>query len=127
MSDYKTPTPWKKTQEGRIVYDRRKNSWRYSDLIRIVRKMTVDSTGRNPITFEQLLQFLLDFLSLIISDAISSVLTKALAQLIAQLVRAVTVVGLARIARVVAIFGSIVALVEFIEGDERFKITEPLA
>jgi len=128
MSDYRTPTPWKKTQEGRIVYDRPRKSWNYRDLIRIVRSISLGTDQRKGLSFEDLLQFLLDFLSLIISDVISSVLTKALATLIVQMVRAVTVVGLARIARVVALFGSIAALVEFIEAQDPFnKTSEPLA
>lgn len=109
------------------MYDRSKKYWQYNDLFRVLRSISKDFQGRKPISEEDLIRFLIQFLELVISDVVSSVLTKAFAKLIVQLVRAVLVVGVGRIQRVLAVFGGLLALIEFAEGSERYKISEPLA
>jgi len=124
----RTPVPWKKTQEGRIVYDRPPKSFTFNDLQRILRQIKPDSPGVSTLTVEQFLRFLLDLLTLFVDDAIKSFLLRSLALLLRELIRVAIALGAARIVLALGKFGGILALIELIEASAPFKkTTEPLA
>lgn len=85
-----TPAPWKKTQEGRIVYDRRPKPFRFSAVLRILRTISAqDSNEFQEISINQFIeaQGLVSFLYA--RSAVTSFLGIDIPKLIADVLQAV--------------------------------------
>lgn len=83
--------PWKKTQEGRIVYDRSPKPFRFSAVVRILKTISLqDSKVFQPILLEQFLeaQGLVSFLYA--RSAVTAFLGIDLPKIIADVLRLVT-------------------------------------
>lgn len=85
-----TPVPWKKTQEGRIVYDRRPKPFHFSDALRVLRSISAqDSNTFREIPLNQFVeaQGLVSFLYA--RSAVTSFLGIDVPKLIADVLQAV--------------------------------------